>query len=100
MRWPVDAATAACQTAEYTLGIRPHHIAPFASGRDAVSIEGQRADHRAQRSESVIHFAHGPLSWVSQSHGVHAIEVGADAKFYIDVDRCMYFDADGKLIAS
>jgi len=50
-------------------------------------------------SESVIHFAHGPLTLVSQSHGVRAIEVGAIASFYLDVGECMYFDADGKLIA-
>ena len=50
-------------------------------------------------SESTIHFTHGALSWVSQSHGVHAIEVDKTARFFLDVGHCMYFDADGKLIA-
>jgi len=51
-------------------------------------------------AESVIHFAHGDLSWISQSHGVHAMQVGETATFFMDAAQCMYFDADGRLVAS
>ena len=51
-------------------------------------------------AESVIHFAHEELSWTSQSHGVHAMQVGETATFYMDIGQCMYFDADGRLVAS
>ena len=37
---------------------------------------------------------------MSQSHGVHAFKVGATARFYVDVDGCFYFGADGALIAA
>ena len=57
----------------YTLGIRPHCISPVRNGGAAVEIEGQVQITELSGAESVIHFAHGPLSWISQSHGVHAM---------------------------
>ena len=69
------------------------------NGRGAATMDGKVLIAELSGSESVIHFAHGPLTWVSQSHGVRAIEVGATTRFYLDVGECMYFDADGKLIA-
>ncbi len=51
-------------------------------------------------AESVIHFSHGALNWISQSHGVHALEVGETETFHLNVDGCMYFDTDGLLIAA
>jgi hypothetical protein len=39
------------------------------------------------------------LHWVSQSHGIHAVEVGTTIQLYIDVDRCMYFSVAGELVA-
>ena len=85
---------------KYTLGIRAHYISPISSSSNTIEITGRVQITEISGGESVIHFAHGPLSWMSESHGVHAIQVGQTAKFYIDVDRCMYFDGDGKLIAS
>jgi glycerol transport system ATP-binding protein len=84
----------------YTLGVRSHHVSPVLNGRAAVAIEGQVQLTELSGAESVIHFAHGPLSWMSQSHGVHALRVGDTSTFYIDVERCMYFGVDGKLMAS
>jgi hypothetical protein len=37
---------------------------------------------------------------VSQTHGVRAIEVGARARFYLNLGECMYFGVDGERIAS
>jgi glycerol transport system ATP-binding protein len=64
-----------------------------------VEIEGRVQITEISGAESVIHFGHGPLSWISQSHGVHAIRVGETARFHMDADQCMYFGTDGKLIA-
>jgi glycerol transport system ATP-binding protein len=83
----------------YTVAIRPHHIGLKPNGHAAATLGGKVLIAELSGSESVIHFAHGPLTLVSQSHGVRAIEVGAIASFYLDVGECMYFDADGKLIA-
>ena len=65
----------------YTVGIRPHHIGLVRERtRRARRSSGKVLIAELSGSESVIHFAHGALSWVSQSHGVHAIEVGATAQ--------------------
>ena len=100
MRWTADAAMRERPDGRYTVGIRPHHIGPVANGRGGATVEGKVLIAELSGSESVIHFAHGALTWVSQSHGVRAIEVGATTRFTMDVGECMYFDADGRLIAS
>jgi glycerol transport system ATP-binding protein len=85
---------------QYTVGIRPYHISPVPVVPGAVPIEGKVRIAELSGSESVIHFTHGPLQWVSQSHGVHALDVGEAATFHLDVSRCLYFGADGTLVAS
>ena len=97
VKWPVQSGVKLAD-GTYTVGIRPHHISPVVNGKRAAQIEGRVQIAEISGSESVIHFEHGELSWVSQSHGVHAIQVGETAKFFIDVERCMFFDADGVLI--
>jgi glycerol transport system ATP-binding protein len=99
VRWPAqDKRNLPLTSGRYTVGIRPHHISPIANGANAAQIEGRVLITEISGSESVIHFEHGDLSWVSQSHGVHALQVGETARFYIDVVRCMYFDGEGSLI--
>jgi glycerol transport system ATP-binding protein len=100
VRWPAGPRMQQLPSGRYTLGIRPHHIGPVMNGRAAVPIEGQVHIAELTGAESVIHFAHGNLNWMSQSHGVHAMPIGETGKFYIDVERCMYFDLDEKLIAA
>ena len=103
VRWPARSAIRDLPDGSYTVGVRPHHISPVKNGMGAATsaeIEGSVKITELSGSESVIHFAHGALSWVSQSHGVHAKEIGETALFYLNVDRCLYFNADGKLIAS
>ena len=67
----------------YTLGVRPHCISPVRNGGAAVEIGGRVQITELGGAESVIHFAHGNLSWISQSHGVHAMQVGETATFYV-----------------
>jgi glycerol transport system ATP-binding protein len=100
VRLSARAAMLQLPNGRYILGIRPHSISAVPRGNASVAIEGRVQIAELSGAESVIHFAHGPLSWISQSHGIHAIPVGETAKFYLDADRCMYFAADGKLIAS
>jgi glycerol transport system ATP-binding protein len=100
VRWPATSAARQLADGAYTVGLRPHYVNPVGIGSGAVQIEGKVQIAELSGAESVIHFAHGPLIWVSQSHGVHAIAVGETAKFSIDIDRCMYFDTSGKLVAS
>ncbi len=51
-------------------------------------------------SESVVHFEHAGQVWISQSHGIHAIEVGKTAPFHFDAGQCLYFSEDGRRIES
>jgi glycerol transport system ATP-binding protein len=83
----------------YLVGIRPHHISPVANGTGSTRLDGKVQITELSGSESTIHFQHGPLHWVSQSHGIHAVEVGTTMQLFIDVDRCMYFSPEGKLVA-
>jgi glycerol transport system ATP-binding protein len=98
VRWAANTTMRQRPDGRYTVAIRPHHIAPAANGRGSVEMGGRVLIAELSGSESVIHFAHGPLTWVSQSHGVHAIEVGATSSFYMDAGECMYFDDAGRLI--
>jgi glycerol transport system ATP-binding protein len=98
VRWQAEAMRQ-LPDGRYTVGVRPHHIGLVANRRATAPLGGKVLIAELSGSESVIHFAHGALTWVSQTHGVRAIEVGATANFYLDVGECMYFDSDGKLIA-
>jgi glycerol transport system ATP-binding protein len=100
VRWTPKTGMQQLPNGRYTLGIRPHWVSPVRNGGAAVEIGGKVLITELSGAESVIHFAHGELSWTSQSHGVHAMQVGETATFYMDIGQCMYFDADGKLVAS
>ncbi len=80
----------------YTVGIRPHLIT-LASSKETngIEIEGRVQIAELSGSESVIHFSHENLNWVSQSHGVHSIEIGERKSFFIDTTQCLFFSPDG-----
>ena len=96
--WPVPPVLAAHPDGDYSIGLRPHQITAKANGAGAVPLAGRVQIAEISGSESVVRFAHGDFVWVSQSHGVHIFDVGATALFHLDVDRCMYFGPDGRLI--
>ena len=100
VRWPAGARAQQLSNGRYTVGVRPHYISPFLNSQGAAEIDGKVQVAELSGADSVIHFAHGPLRWISQSHGVHALPVGETTRFYMDVERCMYFGTDGELIAS
>jgi len=100
VRWPAKAALAPLPDGPYLLGIRPHHISPVAKHRAATPLDGQVQIAELSGSESTIHFLHGSLQWVSQSHGMHAVEVGTTIPLFIDTDHAMYFNGEGRLVAA
>ena len=71
-----------------------------AGGAEGVPVAGRVSIAELSGSESVIHFSHGSLAWISQSHGIHPFKIGDTARLHIDVGRCLYFGADGRLVAS
>jgi glycerol transport system ATP-binding protein len=95
--WPVAGANLA--DGAYKMAIRPHFVTLAPSGEDAVKLEGRVLVAELSGSESVVHFELDGLSWVSQSSGIHLIEVGETTEFYLDTRRCLYFGENDQLMA-
>ena len=96
--FPASGAFAALADGAYTLGIRPHHVAPTPSGDNPVPVDGHVLVTELSGSESVIHFTVQGETWVSQSHGIHPFEVGTDQRLYADMSKALVFDGDGRRI--
>lgn len=97
--WPVDERRRDLPDGPYTLGLRPHFISPVPQRPDAVKVDGTVLVTELSGSESVVHFALEGETWVSQSHGIHPLEVGSAAQFYLDIGQSLYFGQDEALVA-
>ncbi len=98
--WEAPGKARALPDGGYTIGIRPHHIRPAESGGQPVPIKGEVLVTEISGSESIVHFRLADRAWVSQSHGIHAIEVGEHARLYADVSKAMLFGSDDRLVAT
>lgn len=96
--WTASGIAAGLGDGAYKLGLRPHHVTPKPSGHQSVEVKGEVLVTELSGSESVIHFKLGGKTWVSQSHGIHPVEVGAREVLYADVSEAFYFDASGTRI--
>lgn len=99
VHWAASNAVAACPDGRYVAGIRPHWLSPIPNGTATMRIEGRVLITELSGSESVVHFEHAGHTWISQSHGVHALKIGEVAAFYFDPARCLYFAESGERIA-
>jgi len=97
--WPAGTAAAKLPDGPYTIGIRPHHVSPQAHGQSTGAVEGRVLVTELSGSESVIHLDVGGTTWVSQSHGIHPFQVGSTAKLHVEVDRGLFFGANGELVS-
>ncbi len=100
IQWPADHASAALADGSYTVAIRPHHVLPNKTSEQAIKVTGTVLVTELSGSESVAHFELGDETWISQSHGVHAIEVGASTDFHLDTSQCLYFGQQDELVAA
>ena len=98
--WPAEGPGKALPDGSYVVAVRPHHVKPFEQGANAVRVEGRVLVTELSGSESVVHFELGEKTWISQSHGIHAFQVGETASFYVDVGRCMYFGEEDRRLAA
>ncbi len=96
--WTAQGAAAGLADGQYVMGVRPHNVSPVANGSASVVVEGQTLITELSGSESIIHFSHAGETWISQAHGIHAIEVGQTAKFYFDPANALLFDPSGERI--
>ncbi len=83
---------------DYTLAVRPHHLNLSPVGDLAQAVKGQVIVTEISGSESVVHANIGGRTWVSQNHGIHPLEIGQQAEFFIQTDRCMFFDEHSALV--
>ena len=83
---------------KYKVGIRPHNITTYKEGNNSVEIKGKILISELSGSESLIHFRNSNSDWVSLSNGTHQMNVGQEAKLYMNVDEFMYFDENNKLV--
>ena len=83
---------------KYKVGIRPHNITTYKEGNNSVEIKGKVLISELSGSESLIHFKNANLNWVSLSNGIHQMNVGQEAKLYMNVDEFMYFDQNNNLV--
>ncbi len=98
--WAANGKAATLPDGDYLVGIRPHLISPVDAPERKVDVDGKVLITELSGSESVVHFQHAGQVWVSQSHGIHAFEIGQTASFHFDPDQCLYFDVDGHRIES
>lgn len=98
--WPAEGPREALPDGAYAMAIRPHYVTPFEQAANTVRVEGRVLVTELSGSESVVHFELGGQTWISQSHGIHAFEVGATASFHVDTSQCMYFSEDNERLAA
>lgn len=99
VRWPTGRVGASLPDGKYTIGIRPHHISPSPMTGASGKFSGRVLVTELSGSESIIHVDVGGRTWVSQSHGIHPLEVGTTAELHVDIDQSLFFGASNELIA-
>ena len=98
-KWPVGAAGKNLSDGHYTIGIRPHNIAAFKNGKTIGSFKASVIVTEISGSESVIHANVNGQTWISQSHGIHAMPIGSNAELFVDLDQSLFFDEKGRLVS-
>ncbi len=98
--WPAAAPWEGLPDGPYVMAIRPHHVTPSEQGGNAVRVEGRVLVTELSGSESVVHFELGDRTWISQSHGIHAFQVGETASFHVDTGQCLYFGEEDRRLAA
>jgi glycerol transport system ATP-binding protein len=98
--WDAEGDRAKLPDGKYIMAIRPHHVTPRGTGPGAVQLEGTVLVTELSGSESVVHFDIDGQTWISQSHGIHPLKIGAAARFCIDIDKSKLFDLEDRLVAA
>ena len=84
----------------YTIGIRPHNVTVEKTSTNSLEIKGKVMISELSGSESLIHFKYGQANWVSLSSGSHKINIGEEMKLYMNVDECLFFDQNNRLVSN
>ena len=98
-KWPIGSAGKNLTDGKYTIGVRPHNVAPFKHGKTVGNFQANVIVTEISGSESVVHAKIGDQTWISQSHGIHAMPIGSKVELYVDLDQSLYFDEKGRLVS-
>ena len=82
----------------YKVGIRPHNITTYKEGINDVEIKGEVLISELSGSESLIQFRNSNMNWEWLSSRTHQMDVGQEAKLYMNVDEFMYVDQTNNLV--
>lgn len=100
IQWPVSEKYSSLADGSYTLGVHPHHLTLGSIREDSIAISGLVQVAEISGSESIVHVDVAGNSWVSETQGIHPFVVGESTNLQMQVNRCLYFDQDGGLVAS
>jgi len=101
VQWSVPGKYSQLDNGQYTLAVRPHHLTLVRGdgGEDRqVPITATVQVAEINGSESVVHASVRDQYWVSQSRGIHNLEVGETTTMYLETDKCFLYDQDDRLI--
>ena len=98
INWHVPDSLMSLADGQYTLAVRPYHLTMNQSSSNSVQVKSSVQVAEISGSESIIHVDAVGNSWVSESQGVHAFQVGDTADLYINTERCLYFAENGDLL--
>lgn len=93
--WSAGDEHASLPDGEYRLGFRPHHLSLDSGDRHSISLEGTVEIAEISGSETFIHLDVGAHQWVSQSHGVHQLDVGQKLTVSVNPNRFILFAPSG-----
>ncbi|RZU99664.1 ABC transporter ATP-binding protein [Spiribacter vilamensis] len=85
--------------AEYTMGIRPHHLF-VTPADDRVVIHGTVEVAEVAGSVTYIHLEVNGHDWVVDERGVHTVHPGESFDIHADLNRAYVFDSADQLVAA
>jgi glycerol transport system ATP-binding protein len=96
--WPAGERHADLPDGEYRLGFRSHHLSLGTGDDPAINLRGSVELAEISGSETFVHLNVGRHQWVSQSRGVHGIDVGRELTVSVNPDHFMMFAPDGRRV--
>lgn len=93
------SGTARLPDGEYTLAVRPDHLATARTGGHQVKLTGQVRVTELSGSDSSAHVAidGAGAGWVVRVPGTHPFKVGSDLALFLDPSHCFLFHPDGSI---
>jgi glycerol transport system ATP-binding protein len=95
---PLSDQQTALPDGEYTLGLRPWHLA--LAGRAGCALDGQVRVTEITGSETYVHLQVAGQPWVSLTQGVIHLAVDTSQQLFFSAEHIYLFDESGRLALS